>query len=338
MSLDSRSTINDSRPGRSCPLSYRYSAAALAREPEIVADTLYLVGGLYGNRAALASVLDLARLERGHTTVVFNGDFNWFNVDPEGFEAINRAVLGHIAMRGNVETELAEDDPSAGCGCAYPDWVSDAEVARSNAIINRLRDTSRAFSELRTRLGRLPATATARVGATRIAIVHGDAESLAGWGFCQEILDDPGQRSRITQWFEEARVNIFASSHTCLPVMCDFGEDRMLVNNGAAGMPNFRATRYGVITRISAASEATSRVLYSRHVGDTRIAALAVHYDTARFEREFLANWGDGSPAYASYYRRITSGPDYSPEQAVRHYALPRGRSPLGASSQEIQI
>ena len=100
--------------GRSCPLHYRYRPAVFARPAEFACDVLYVVGGLYGNRPALASVLELAAAEPGRTAVVFNGDFNWFNVDQDGFESVNRTVLGHIALRGNVETELAADDASAG--------------------------------------------------------------------------------------------------------------------------------------------------------------------------------------------------------------------------------
>jgi hypothetical protein len=38
--------------GRSCPLAYRYQPEALARPSQLAADTLYVVGGLYGNLAA----------------------------------------------------------------------------------------------------------------------------------------------------------------------------------------------------------------------------------------------------------------------------------------------
>lgn len=332
---DLRLTTHDSRPGRSCPPSYGYSPASLARNPELVVDTLYVVGGLYGNRPALATVLDLARAERGRTAVVFNGDFNWFNVDAEGFESVNRVVLEHVALRGNVETELATDDASAGCGCAYPASVGDAEVERSNAIIGRLRNASRAFPALRQRLGQLPSTMIARVGDSRIAIVHGDAEALAGWGFSQEALDDRDHRNAISRWFDEARVDIFASSHTCLPVVCDFSGGRVLINNGAAGMPNFRDTRYGVVTRISTARAPDPATLYALHTGDTHVAAVSVHYDTARFERDFLSNWPEGSPAHVSYHGRITRGPGYAREQAIRHHAATAGPSRPHALSQE---
>ena len=53
------------QPGRSCPLRYRHGAAALATAPERVTDTLYVIGGLYGNRLALATVEALAAAESG---------------------------------------------------------------------------------------------------------------------------------------------------------------------------------------------------------------------------------------------------------------------------------
>lgn len=335
MSPDSRFTTHDSRPGRSCPLSYRYAPASLARDPEIIADTLYVVGGLYGNRLALASVLELAAAETGRTVVVFNGDFNWFNVDPEGFETINRTVLEHVALRGNVETELAGDDNASGCGCAYPDWVSDAEVQRSNAIMEQLRGTARTFAGLRKRLGLLPMNLVARVGSARVAIVHGDAESLAGWGFSQEALDDPGHVTTIRRWFDEARTDVFASSHTCLPVACELPGGRVLVNNGAAGMPNFRATRHGIITRISATKSRATAPLYALRARDVRVEALPVHYDGARFERGFLVNWPTGSAAHVSYHTRITRGPDYEAARAFRRHA--NGTAPALSLSQESQ-
>jgi len=335
MSPDSRFMIHESRPGRSCPLSYDYTPASLARKPDLVADTLYVVGGLYGNRPALTRILELAAGEASRTAVVFNGDFNWFNVDPEGFDSVNRAVFQHLALRGNVETELAGDDAAAGCGCGYPDWVSDTEVGHSNAIMERLRDTARAFPTLRERLGLLPMNLVARIGSAQVAIVHGDAESLAGWGFSQEALEDPAQIAKVSRWFEAARADIFASSHTCLPVAYELPGGRALINNGAAGMPNFRATRQGVITRISATRAPATDSLYSVSAGGVCVEALPVHYDAARFEREFLASWPPGSAAHMSYYARITRGTDYEVGQALRRHAAPIGSARQKPLSQE---
>ena len=130
------------QPGRNCPLHYRTAPARLAGEPDVTADTLYIAGGLYGNLPALETLLDMAANERGSATLIFNGDFNWFDVDADTYSAINHEVLRHVALRGNVETEIAGDDPAAGCGCAYPEWVTDAEVQRyapkSRAIARRM--------------------------------------------------------------------------------------------------------------------------------------------------------------------------------------------------------
>ena len=149
-------SANERQPGRTCPLSYRYSPSILARDAELQAETLYIAGGVYGNPYALARILELAHDERYGASLVFNGDFNWFNVDGCDFAAINHIVTQHVALRGNVETEIAHDDSYVSCGCAYPEGVTDDEVDRSNAIIISLRETARATPTLRKQLGALP--------------------------------------------------------------------------------------------------------------------------------------------------------------------------------------
>jgi hypothetical protein len=78
------------------------------------------------------------------------------------------------------------------------------------------------------------------VGDTRIAVVHGDADSLAGWGFSQETLATAAGYAAALRAFSVAEVEVFASSHTCLPILQSFASDQVLINNGAAGMPNFK--------------------------------------------------------------------------------------------------
>lgn len=308
-------------PGRSCPLHYRYSPSVFARQADLQADTLYVVGGLYGNGRALEAILGLIAEERGPTALVFNGDFNWFNFDDEGFKAINTAVLSHRALRGNVETELSSDDASGGCGCGYPDSVPEADVARSNRMLDQLRATARRFPILRDRLGRLPMHAVAQVGELRIGIVHGDAESLAGWQFDVSALDDANQRQRLGAMFSASQVDGFASSHTCLPALREFSfgdSNRWVINNGAAGMPNFNNTQFGILSRISVRSAAPRSSLYGIRAKGAFVDALPIRYDHARWVEEFLANWEPGSPGHASYYERIVSGPTYPPERAMQ--------------------
>ena len=248
----------DSR-GRSCPLAYRYQPQALAQPAQLEADTLYVVGGLYGNPAALAAVLERAHQEPGGpATIVFNGDFHWLDIDPDDFRSISETVLIHHATKGNVEAELAAGDDTAGCGCAYPDYVDDDVVDRSNQIITRLRATAGQFPELVGRLGELPRYLTASVGGERVGIVHGDPESLAGWRLALEAMEpgDPDVRRRVgwrgrpttaaelLDWFVRAEVSVFASTHTGLPfaqVVAD-GRQRLVINNGSAGLANFADT------------------------------------------------------------------------------------------------
>jgi hypothetical protein len=309
-------------PGRGCPLAYRYGAAALAGPASLHVETLYVAGGLYGNACALERLLALYDAERGDKALVFNGDFHWFDVDAEDFRRVTQSVLGHVATRGNVETELAQPAAGAGCGCGYPEWVGDAEVDRSNRILERLRATAGKEADLLASLGALPMFRVAEVGGTRVGIVHGDAESLAGWGFSQEALATSEGAAAARDAFDRAGVRVFASSHTCLPVLQELGAGRLIANNGAAGMPNFRGTRFGLATRISV--RASRRALYSTQSGDLRVEAIAIDYDAAAWRARFLRQWPEGTDAHVSYFARIEQGPGYALGQALRVPRQPR--------------
>ncbi len=285
------------------------------------ADTLYVIGGLYGNVPALEAVLELAAREPAPVTLVFNGDFNWFNIDDVTFAAVNREVLRHPALRGNVETEMAGDDVAVGCGCAYPESVGDAEVERSNEIIARLRHSARQHTALRARLAALPMHRVAEVGGVRIAIVHGDLESLAGWTLSQESLARESVINSFKKQILETSCSIVVSSHTCLPVALAFDSGHgpcAIFNNGAAGMPNFRDALFGVITRIATTPARHCAPLYGTRIGEVYVDALPVHYDPVRWQSEFLCNWPAGSAAHRSYGLRMTCGPAYAIHQADR--------------------
>lgn len=299
-------------PGRVCPLRYRYGPEAIAQAPERFAEILYVIGGLYGNLPALDAIEAMARAEAGRVTLCFNGDFNWFNIDDAGFRAINERVLRHDAILGNVEAELGSDSDNAGCGCAYPDQVDQGIVERSNQIHAALKRTAARHSDLLERLEGLPMVARYRVGNARIGVVHGDAESLAGWRFDVSALDDSGQHDWRVDAFARAGVDVFASTHTCLPATRFFehGGRKVVANNGAAGMPNATGTNFGILTRIAATSSPHPR-LYGQDLQGTRVDAIAIKYDDAAWQECFLKNWPEGSPAWLSYYHRIANGPDY---------------------------
>jgi hypothetical protein len=309
-SLRLASSGQQENPGRTCPVDYRYDPSVLARPAEIVADVLYVVGGLYGNLAALEAVERLAQAEHAPVTIAFNGDFHWFDAEPAWFAEIDRRVMRHTALRGNVETEVARaGDVGAGCGCAYPETVDDGTVWRSNLILGMLR-TAAADRE---RLARLPMHLVAAIGGLRIGIVHGDAEALAGWRFAHDALDDLANLGWLDEVRRASAVDVFASTHTCLAALRDFGlpNGRLtVINNGAAGMPNFAGTTFGVISRI-ATRPSPHDPLYGTRRNGVFIDALAVPYDTGAFRERFLARWPAGSPAHVSYFRRIGQGPEY---------------------------
>ena len=322
--------------GRSCPLHYRYPPAVFAGPASLRAETLYVVGGVYGNCESLRRVFEMKREEERHTggrvELLFNGDFNWFDCDADAFVEINESVLEHVALRGNVEAELDGAGGDNGCGCNYPDSVDAAVVDRSNAIMRRLQAQAAAFPDIRARVAALPMFCSVEIGGQKIGIVHGDAESLAGWGFAYESMPalpdeheaESGHRSSldaITDIFHKAQVAAFASTHTCLPFLQDFsieGRRRLVINNGAAGLPNFKGSAFGLVTRISSRPEVPADSLYGTTQGTVRFDALPVRYDAVAWQKRFLANWPAGSPAHEGYFERIVQGPDFSIEQAIR--------------------
>ncbi|MBC7938145.1 MAG: hypothetical protein H7Z19_00025 [Chitinophagaceae bacterium] len=315
-------------PGRSCPLHYRYRPEDFAVPAPVhqqALDVLYVVGGLYGNDLALARVLELFDAERGRKRLVFNGDFHWFDADPATFARVQRGVLAHGATRGNVETELATEDEGgdAGCGCAYPDWVGDGVVERSNRILGRLRLATTVRQ--RAELSALPMWLRADVGTLRLGLVHGDATSLAGWGFAQEHLRDAGHRAEVARWLDRAEVDAFACTHTCLPVFQAVPAPsdrppRWVLNNGAAGMPNFRCDMAGLLTRIAVEPFAGPEKRFGVAMADHVVAeAIAIDLDAQTWRARFQAQWPAGSDAHASYFDRIVRGPAYDPTDAVRN-------------------
>lgn len=327
--------------GRSCPLSYRYRPEDLAGPAAWSCRTLYVVGGLYGNPFALRAVLDRARDDAaGEVAVLFNGDFHFLDCDGADFEYITETVLAHHAILGNVEASLTDPDDDAGCGCAYPDHIDDGTVERSNAIADALRGTAAPFPEMLARVAQLPRHLTVDVGGRRVAVVHGDPESLSGWGLALEAVEpgdttlreqlnwagEPTTPAIVADWFRRARVDVIASTHTGLPYAQDQlvdGRRRLVVNNGSAGLANFRGTTFGVLTRISADPTPPPDALYGTALGALGCAAVPIPFEVDGWTQRFLRAWPVGSPAHRSYFDRIVHGPGLDLHQAARGTVTP---------------
>jgi hypothetical protein len=146
----------ETRPGRVCPLSYRYSPRVFDRAPKSRPIRSMWPAVSTATSRALDALVAMALREPGPVTLVFNGDFHWFDVEAADFRAIAAGVEPHWKLRGNVETEIANEESGAGCGCAYPVDVSDTEVSRSNQILERLRATARSSGDQGAGLAALP--------------------------------------------------------------------------------------------------------------------------------------------------------------------------------------
>jgi hypothetical protein len=103
-----------SGPGRIHPHDYTYDPSCFDRPPDLATEVLYVVGGLYGNLAALDGLEALVAAEGVPAAVVFNGDFHWFDAQPAWFMDVEDRLASFRCIRGNVETELARcGDPTA---------------------------------------------------------------------------------------------------------------------------------------------------------------------------------------------------------------------------------
>ena len=339
-----------------CPLAYRLGASALRVAPTVRASsTLYAVGGLYGNALALAAIRERAARERADPTIIFNGDFNFFNIDPVWWIDLNTTIRDeYIATAGNVEVEMSAEVVSGlGCGCGYPQYVSPGVIERSDRIVARLRSTALEADEpeLLSWLRNLPKALVAEVGAarTRVGVIHGDVESLAGWQLGVEAMEPPDSdlrrslscdpasgdmhlpttpHSRLLSWAADADVTGLLCTHTCLPFgqLVEGAEDGRsaaalaIFNNGSAGMPNFVGRPgVGLLTRVSDDPTPPADSLYGTFANGLRYDALPVPYDDEAWLALFGTVWPSGSDAHTSYHDRLLHGPcGFTVRQAAR--------------------
>ena len=308
--------------GRSCPLAYRYRPEDLCEQTSPVPeDVLYIVGGLYGNPFALDEIERMAVAEEAlgrRVRLVFNGDFNWFNASDGLFREINSRVLEHTVSLGNVEYELASPSAEAGCGCAYPEFVDQQVVERSNRIMARLQAVAERHPDIQGRLAALPRYRCLIFGGLKILVLHGDPESLAGWGLAHESFSAAND-SVVPEWLRTTGADVIACTHTCLPVLWSApveGRVRTVVNNGSAGMGNLRADRRGLITRIAQTDPVTAPVAVSRQQ-DVNVSLVPVAFDSAAWLSRFDKLWPAGSEAAESYRQRILQGTSLGPGQVV---------------------
>ena len=308
-----------STEGRSCPIHYRYRPESLCEAPETFSqEVLYVIGGLYGNTLALDCIEAMAAAEEAegrHVKLLFNGDFNWFNASDSLFREINGRVLSHDAMLGNVEYELAHPSEGAGCGCAYPEFVGNDVVARSNRIMERLQAVASHHGDIQSRLANLARSRCMIFGGLKVLILHGDPESLAGWGLAYETFAQ-GNEEQVAAWFRATGADIMICTHTCLPLLWHGvvdGKPRRVLNNGSAGMGNFVGDTRGLIARLSTTAPLEAPVAGLDAQG-AKLSLMPVCFDQQSWLTRFDALWPAGTDAERSYRSRILAGTTLTPD------------------------
>jgi hypothetical protein len=131
----------------------------------------------------------------------------------------------------------------------------------------------------------------------------------------------PTTEAKVLSYLQEAKVDVFASTHTCLPFAQRFGPHGAVINNGSGGMPNFSGQRHGLMTRIARLAESGKGPrdsVYGASVGGLRVDAIPVRYDHDAWMCRFSRNWPPGSAAHASYFERCSHGPAFTARQAAR--------------------
>lgn len=303
--------------GRVCPVDYHIDDQAFSGDAEYLSDVLYVVGGLYGNPFALKAVDRLLEDERARAAkagapdakiaTVFNGDMHWFDKTADNFESIERAAAKYTLLVGNVEAELRREDPiGVGCGCAYPSCVDDATVARSNAIHSMLFDELSNRPDLKRLLQGRPSTATVAVAGRKVGITHGDERMVGGWNCSREELSEPARQHELDAFLAENDLTVLATTHTCSAAAISL-ENGLVINNGAAGLPNFSDQHFGLAIRIAETSHPDA--LFGALRDGLFVEAVPVRYDHDSFVKWFDELWPEGTPAEVSYRGRILNGP-----------------------------
>ena len=298
--------------GRICPLDYSIDAKSFKNFMTIENPTVYIVGGLYGNLEALKEIINMAKEEynkyKSEVFIVFNGDMHWFDIEIEDFNKIEEMSSGCEKLLGNVERELfRENDIGIGCGCAYPDYVSDDIVERSNIIHKKLKDTVNKLPKYKNIFSDRKMNIVIQLSEQKIAITHGDEQKLGGWECSRETLSNVDRQEKLNKWFKENDIDILATTHTCSPAALEI-ENGIVINNGASGMPNFKNKIYGLITRISLYE--SDKAIYREKIKKLYVEAVAVKYNNDKFLKWFDNVWAIGSEASLSYRDRIVNGPD----------------------------
>ena len=297
--------------GRNCSLEYILRKDWTKKSKKLEEEVIYIVGGLYGNRYALEIINKMAHDE--NAKIVFNGDMHWFDIEKEDFLKIEELSKDSIKLLGNVEFELLNNTSSLGCGCNYPEDVSDGVVERSNVIHNMMKENIKG-NQILNDIKERSKTLVLDFFGKKIAITHGDEKSMSGWKCSNDNLKLESRKKELDNWFKENDIDILATTHTCLAVVYDNGRN-IVINNGAAGMANIKGETFGLFTRI--AKNSHKKAIYSEYRDGLYVELVKVDFNIEKFKLWFEKVWPDDSPASISYKNRIINGTSLTIEDII---------------------
>lgn len=299
--------------GRNCSLEYLLSKK-WAEDIELVVDRpIYIIGGLYGNYQSLIKIKELANNETKQPLLVFNGDIHWFDIYEEDFLKVENFIESDIKLIGNVEYELLNKNNSLGCGCNYPEDVDEGIVNRSNVIHSLLKNNI-SNEEILKKIYNRTSTICLEYFGKKIAITHGDEKNMAGWQCSNENLRNYERQKEIENWLKTNEIDVLATTHTCLPAILNLS-NKLVINNGAAGMANIKNSTFGLITRI--ANNKHKEALISKEIDNIFVELVKVDYDINNFINWFDSIWDQNSAASVSYRDRILYGTNMTKDDII---------------------
>ena len=182
-----------------------------------------LLGGVYGNDAALEAVVDDAR-RRGAERLYCLGDLGGFGPHPERIPPMLRAAAV-TCVQGNYDRAIA--DGAADCGCGYSDPRDNAFARVSYAYtLHRVPDRERRW------LGDLPPFLRLGIGDARVLLVHGSPRRTNE--FLWESTTPNGMLERFCREWD---IDVLCCTHSGLKWHRALPSGRHAVNVGAVGRP-----------------------------------------------------------------------------------------------------
>jgi len=239
----------------------------------VVCDTVYVVGGLFGNEHALDAVEAMAGAEIGRVEIVFAGDAHLLDVAPDAFARLERRLDGYPAIRGAVERRLIGALPG------LPPPLGAAEDAFSD-IVDTLTPAFRRDAETAERLRRLPDRFVCDVGGRRIHVGLPEGRTAGA--------------VTVHPFLAEAEIRPETAG-----IVTVFG--------GTAGIGNFWGDPRGVLTRVSV-RRSPHAAAYGMRSDGLFVDALHVPYDRTAALAAFDAAWPSDRAGVSDLRNRMARG------------------------------